>query len=287
MHRGSVNQTAHVVLMRFNARLDDSSNPRGLDEHWLTHRLEMFDRYASPSISQQSVRADAWLVLCDARSPGWFRNALSERARAVNMEPVYLEDRMSEVDGCPEALRRVLRSRIRPDTRSIITTRIDNDDAVRWDYLARAEAALNGHRERTVTFPLGYQLHRGVLSVEISRGSHFPSRIEPYDSDWNTVLERQHNTLYEVSDVRQVWAPPVWIEVIHDANLANKPRRGLPVDGLAVAAQFGLSPDEFEPISRRRLRLAQGRFFVRAPKWAGRKAFDRVRFHGPFRRDRA
>jgi len=64
----------HFLLTRFNVRPDAVSPPP--TEEWLRHRLELFRRYALPSVAKQTVNPHQWLVLCDGGSPDWLRREL-------------------------------------------------------------------------------------------------------------------------------------------------------------------------------------------------------------------
>ncbi len=103
-------------------------------------RLGLFERYCLPSVVGQQGADFQWLVFFDAESPAWFRKKISEFSPAFT--PVY-------IDG-------VATDQVIVDTISalsvvaspyLLTTRLDNDDAIAKRHLAMVEEAFQRQGE--------------------------------------------------------------------------------------------------------------------------------------------
>ena len=277
-----MSEFAHVILTRFNIRLSNEANPRGLSDEWLTERIKLFETYCHPSLYQQTNQDFKWLVLLDGRSPGWLRGKMSDYARWQNFVPVYLEVAVPESGGCPAELKSAVGAQVLPSHTHLITTRIDNDDAVSRDYIQRVQGCFSGQDSQGIVFPMGYQLCDGCLYLEYSKGNHFSSLIESYRPDsFKTVFVEHHSHLYVASPVRQIWGRPTWLEVVHDGNLSNHARKGLVVSPEGFRRRFAADLIPLRPLDAKSLRWRQARFFtVGAPRYFLKKAIDRLKYHG-------
>ena len=229
---------AHVILTRFNVRWEAST--KGLSKEWLTERIRLFEIYCYPSLHQQTNQSFKWLVLLDSRSPDWLKEKMSNYAIWQNFVPIYLEvPLLPEELGCPAELKSAIRAQVPQSYTHLITTRIDNDDAISKDFIQHVQDCFSRQDSQGIIFPIGYQFHDGCLYLEYSKGNHFSSLIESYRfDDIKTVFAKSHSLLYLVAPVRQIWGRPSWLEVIHGANLANHAKHGLIVSPADFQRRF-------------------------------------------------
>lgn len=206
----------HFVLTRFNTELPTVGPP---NEDWLRRRLELFRATALPSIRQQIVPPDRWLVFCDRASPKWFVDEMQD-ALGTTGECVWISGPFSPEVAGNECHRR------RTSTRYLITTRLDNDDLVSEDFLEHVQARFSGQSFAFLNFTHGYQLARSELYRRSDPLNAFVSLVEETDSDsggWTVFLD-QHDRLRDHGEVYQISGEATWIQVIHGANLANRAR---------------------------------------------------------------
>lgn len=119
----------------------------------------------------------------------------------------------------------------------LITTRLDNDDAIAADYFAavQREAPIEGY----VNFMHGLQLKEDRLYRRSDPSNAFISRAEQHPA--GTVFAHPHRLIIERYGVHQVKSPPMWLQVVHDRNWANAAvgirTSGMELKRFAVEAQ--------------------------------------------------
>lgn len=223
---------ALVLLTKYNAAIPGLGARPGLDAGWLERRLGLFDTWTLPSVRLQTRRPDAWLVFVDAETdPGHLRrlrDRLDGLGEVVPVEGALTDPRIGELVG----------ARVAPGRR-LLTARLDNDDAIAVDYLARVEAAAAGWRG-FVNAPRGYRI-RGERVVR----SREPAG--PFLAFAETVATGRPATVFQVphsfaarrAPVRQLPGGPAWVQVVHGGNLANA-FAGWPARGAEMIEATGL-----------------------------------------------
>jgi len=273
---------AHVVLTRFNVRYHNAPTTKGLSNEWLAERIRLFEIYCYPSLYQQTNQNFKWLVFLDSRSPDWLKEKMSDYAQWPNFVPVYLEvPALPEELECPAELKAAISAQAPQSFTHLITTRIDNDDAISKDYIQRVQDCFSGQDSQGISFPIGYQFHDGYLYLEFSKGNHLTSLIESYRPDSiKTVFAKPHSLLYVVAPVRQIWGRPSWLEVIHGANLGNHAKHGLVVSPGGFQRRFASDLVPLRSLDSKSLRLRQAQFLtIGAPQYFVKKAINRLKYH--------
>ncbi len=209
----------HVLLTRFNVATTYADPRRGIEEQWLRHRVNLFMKYCWPSIEAQQERRFHWLIFCNAESPSWFKEQM-ERLSA-GCTAVYVEGLIHNgVYG------RAIQERGLANAPYLITTRLDNDDALSSNYVRDVQQAFLPRSQEFVLFPLGLQLYREHLYGLCWMDNPFYSMIEavPAGGELKTVLCCRHGDIYQTAPVRRLWTSSKWIEVIHEMNVSNSLR---------------------------------------------------------------
>jgi hypothetical protein len=222
----------HLVITRFNAAVDYASSGHGLDSDWLDERFELFERYCLPSLARQRV-AFEWLVLMDAQTPQRYRRRIEAHAADGLLRPVFVDGALTD-----RRIAEIAGARIGKTANCLVTTRIDNDDAVADGFLLHIQSKVRLRRE-FLNFALGYQLFEKHLYLWFDPSGPFLTFVEPLDRDCSptTVYCGPHETLGAVAPIRQLYARPNWIQVVHATNLDN---------GLAgIRLPFRHSPKNF------------------------------------------
>jgi Putative rhamnosyl transferase len=214
----------HLLLTRFNTAMGYAPSSKRLEADWLTHRLALFEQYCLPSVSGQQDVDFHWLVFFDAATPAWFRAKISASAPLVR--PIYVEGPASD-----EILRRFVIETGLVSSPYLITTRLDNDDAIAKDHLRLVQDAFCGQAREFITFPSGLQLFRDHLYQVNWPSNPFLSLIEAVEDEQSitTVFCIAHDHLHEASCVKQVRSSPQWLQVLHSENLGNELRGGWPM----------------------------------------------------------
>jgi hypothetical protein len=264
----------HIVLTRFNVVTSFAPSNRGLEEAWLRDRVALFMTYCFPSITKQRHAQFQWLVFCNADSPAWFKEHMASLAKFLT--PVYIEGLATD-----EVIAHKVKEGGYVTTPYLITTRVDNDDALSRDHLAMVQRAFKQQEWEFVLFPLGLQLFRGHLYGICWLDNHFFSLIEKVkrSGDVSTVLCCRHGDIYKTGPVLRLWRAPQWLEVIHTKNVSNS-LRGWPKflsrvhPGFPSLPTEGISDDTFIDrvvFASERLRRRLRRFLRPNSSWPAAK----------------
>jgi hypothetical protein len=275
----NVGEFSHFFLTKFNVRSFPELKP-GCDPAWLERRFELFDRFCFQSVHNQSNQNFKWLVFFDIDTPEPFKQKISAYVQTwANFVPVYLDCPLPYGE-FPDEVRQVVRQYIPPNCEYLITTWLDNDDAIHRDYVQMIQDNFDRQDRETLNFFFGYQLAEGKLYFDFELANHFISLIEKYNPDsFNTCLCRPHKELYKVcKSAKKVFCKPVWVEVVHSSNYMNVYRKGFRVPTGDILDDFSVKVEE--PSDRDRtipFLLEQAKISVLFPYYFLRKVFLRVK----------
>jgi hypothetical protein len=206
----------HLVITRFNVRLPGRPAP---SESWLRNRLVLFRTYPAASMRSQSARYSRWLVFCDADSPAWFPGELSSALQGLPAaEAVWVDAPFWD------CVREEIATRVAAGPSKLITTRLDNDDAIARDYLAAVQAAAQAIERGAVNLFNGAQLRDARVYRRADPSNPFISLVEKASHDPLTVFLDEHHRLERHVTLHQVRGAPLWLQVIHGRNLDNSVR---------------------------------------------------------------
>ena len=271
-------QFQHFFLTKFNVRSFPDQKP-GCDPAWLERRFRLFDQFCFPSVQQQSNQNFQWLVFFDIDTPQEFKQKIAAYAeRWHNFVPVYLDCPLP-YGQFPDDVRKVVRNYIPADCEYLITTWLDNDDAIHKDYVQMIQDNFNQQESETINFFFGYQLAAGKLYFDFELSNHFISLIEKYQPEsFHTCLCRPHKELYEVcKSAKKIFCKPVWIEVVHGSNYMNVYRRGFRVPTGNILEDFSIqvsAPDDQEKTIP--FLIEQAKIAIFFPYYFFRKIFIRI-----------
>ena len=237
------------------------------DDKWLQARLQIFESLSVASVSTQTNRNFKWLVFLDEDSPAWLRDQMA----AINcgqMVPVY-------VQGSFTTLKVAAAVRARTSADWILTTRLDNDDALSPLYeqtaLDLSRRQLDHVNDRLViNFLDGCQLADEQFFRLHQALNPFTSMIERNDDGARTVLCAPHHLMNGVCKVVNVRTNyPMWLQNIHGGNLANDVA-GLRASSGYIEAAFpalsGTVVNQRKSVSRMPSTIAYARYIARNPR---------------------
>lgn len=237
-------QFNHFFLTKFNVRSFPDLRP-GCDPTWLENRFRLFDRYCFPSVRNQSNQNFKWLVFFDADTPDSFKQKIAEyTTKWENFVPLYIDIPLPYGEFPPE-IRSIVSQVVAPDCEYLITTWLDNDDAIHQDYVSMIQDNFSDQDAETLNFIFGYQLSEGKLYFDFEMANHFISLIEKYDpNSFNTCLCKPHKEIYKVcSSAQKIICKPAWIEVVHGANYMNVYRRGFRIPIGNILHEYHIETD--------------------------------------------
>jgi hypothetical protein len=206
----------HLLLTRFNTAVDFAPSAKRLDTNWLTARLLLFEQYCLPSVAGQEHAEFQWLVFFDDASPAWFKERIASFEPLV--KAVYIEGPATD----EVIARRVMETGL-VSAPYLITTRLDNDDAISRDHLASVQNAFQQQDREFITFPFGLQSFHGHLYNVYWPSNPFLSLVEKVNdgAKVTTVLCVAHDHVSGANKLRKLLRTSQWLQVLHDSNLAN------------------------------------------------------------------
>lgn len=254
----------HLVLTRFNTAVGYAPSARRLDSGWLRTRLAFFERYCLPSMAAQRDAIFQWIVFCDAKSPEWFREKMASFEPLL--KPMYIDGWLTD-----ERIAQGLADMV--STPYLITTRLDNDDALASGHLAIVQSEFRGQEREFIEFPVGIQSFRGHLYNVYWHSNPFLSLIESVQTSkrFTTVCCVRHDWVRSAGKIRTLVRSPQWLQLIHGENIGNS-LRGWPRVRSRQAPEFEVfwpTDDPHDSLSRRLMYTAAA-YAERAKCWTVR-----------------
>ncbi|GAA3400854.1 hypothetical protein GCM10011577_40320 [Pseudarthrobacter polychromogenes] len=197
----------------------------------------------------QTNKGFRWLIYFDAERDDWFEKEV-ERLSDGAFEPIWIEGTLT-----PEKAAAAVANRARAPW--VITTRMDNDDAIARDFIDAVQAQFGHEDHQFINFQSGLQLSdKGEVFHRSDPSGPFISLIEKRSSSpLKGVYVGRHDRISEYGPIRQVVAPPMWLQMVHGLNIGNE-LRGIRAAPELVNQYFDIQLKPVE-ISKIQLRIGQ------------------------------
>ena len=207
----------HILMTRFNLATPGRESALRNRPGWLTERFDLFERYCLPSVGAQGAARPQWIIYFDIDTPQEFRDRIETLRRQVPFEPYFT----GLFPG--EGWARSINERFARDTPLVLTTRLDNDDALASDFSTRLHAAVTeaGAAPGIYNFTNGYVLGGGALYRFSHAANPFFSCLKPWDDAPVTAPSIHHLNIARQGPVRQIGGEGAWMQVVHDGNVSN------------------------------------------------------------------
>ncbi|MEO7061282.1 MAG: glycosyltransferase [Lapillicoccus sp.] len=229
-HHLGLTDVDHVVLTRFNVRMDTYEHP---PTGWLDGRIDLFEQYCLPSVRAQTTQGFTWLLFFDSETPTESLARMRALAEDGLFDVVLVEGQFTRARAAEH-----VQSRARAPF--LITTRVDNDDAVATDFIQTVQAQFGRQDLEFVNLVDGAQLWEGRTYLRPYTKNPFVSLVERRtDRPPHTVFISRHFAVDETGPVLNVRTRhPMWLQVVHGGNVLNE-IVGLRSRGSAVTPWFG------------------------------------------------
>lgn len=211
-----------------------------IDMDWLRARQILFEKFTLPSVMSQTNKDFTWILVSDSRTPDEFKKVLDGYPAEVlyfdfeNYEwpmPYHEKNekmkRSVELELIDSPLRDYINKDGVSDATFIITSRLDNDDAISVDHIEKtqreAQALWTGEKF-WLNLVRGYKWCDGYSYPVNSPRSAFISFVEKPSRELKTTYQTCHTLAlaspYPVECVRS--GRGTWLQVIHGKNLLNR-----------------------------------------------------------------
>jgi len=214
---------AQVLITRFNLATPGREAAFRRASDWLAGRFDLFERYCLPSVREQTWQDFTWLVLFDSETPQWARERIARAQSACRFTPVFTA--LFDHTGWG----RMVRDAIGPPVarRIVVTSNLDNDDAIAADYLERLRDAATQHwhgETFAINVTEGLVLARQRLYRFAHPANAFTTLVESDSDRLRTTMTIRHNELAHHVPIVQVPGKPGWLQVVHGGNVSNRVR---------------------------------------------------------------
>lgn len=205
----------HVLMTRFNLPSGGIEGTIRTAEGWLVDRVRLFETYCLPSVEAQTRRKFHWIVYFDPESPAWLREwTRADRQRAA-FAAIFRRS-VSRAEMIAD-----IRSVAGKEGTELLTTNLDNDDALAADFVARLQDARPRGPRTAIYVRNGIIKSAGRLYLRADPANAFcsvrESAVSPVTcwSDW-------HNRLGQTMPVTLLDGAPGWLQVVHGRNVSNR-----------------------------------------------------------------
>lgn len=237
----------HYVITRFNIPLHWPEEDL-VDNVWTAHRFDVFERICLPSVAGQTNQDFTWLVLFSAETAKRYKRKIAAIGKEVRVfSPVFLPTTHSRKSRHYLVSRRyweIIKATGHPDDRHVISTRLDNDDALHKDFVCAVQDSFVPSPRSFVNFPNGYLYDVEANEVHRSRATDCTNTLSLIERTGRQSVPKtvyfydHHRNAADFAPVRNVEDLPAWLIAIHARNIMNRmhmyPVVGGPLDPEAV-----------------------------------------------------
>ena len=230
---------AQFLLTRFNAAVEYAPEDTGIDSAWLSCRFELFEKFCLPSVAGQSEKNFHWILLASERTPHqWLERLLADLARVSSPAAILLIEQYSE-----SYFVSAMQARLDPTIDRVVSTRLDNDDAIAREYLAdvRREAhAVPKDGNFVINFRQGCQVAATGIFPRLAPLNPFLSLVSS-PRNLKSAFSAHHERMNRVGTViDKLDRKAKWLQVIHQRNAASRLHGGIQPCSEAYLSNFSL-----------------------------------------------
>jgi len=212
-------RVAHFLLTRFNVAAPGREQAIRLRPGWLDGRFELFRQYCLPSVASQTRQDFEWIVFFDDQTPEDYRSMISELQKLYPFRAEFTA--FFEMD---KLVPRLMKTG--SDVEWLLTTRLDSDDILATDHVARLREILSSPRRQVINFTEGVILsvtgdHPRLYTIQ-DDANPFASLMEKVDEDVQTIWGEKHVDIARLAPIMQIGGTAAWLQVVHGGNVSNR-----------------------------------------------------------------
>lgn len=241
----------HFIITEFNVNLNnpafktDKNSSPVLTEDWLAARFVLFEKYYLPSFAGQTVKDFKNLVYFDTDTPEKFKKRIAELQELYPFfEPKFTVNYIA----LQESIHNDLLAYCEPNTRFVLTSHVDNDDALHCRAIEKIQKNFRPEHNYGICLYKGYRLSLNKESVLLKNwllNGPFVTLIEELSQgQLQTINALSHQVFFYTHKVKQIRDDYYWLQTIHGKNLVNE-LSGIPTMQKKNLRNFGLAPEEY------------------------------------------
>jgi hypothetical protein len=217
----------HILVTRFNIKEEtwkESKNKKPVGNLiWLENRIYLFNKFCLPSVLNQSNKNFYWIIFFEEGTQKQIERVLQNIMLYSFIFPVFVKG----MNGFNEMLPIYVENLMTKPALKIITTRLDNDDAIHEDFIKNIQMGSDEDFDKFfIDFPKGLCL--SVVEVaKISRymfpKNQFLSLVERIKTGElpRLVFCNFHNKLDTEYPIKSLTEENQWLQIVHEDNLIN------------------------------------------------------------------
>lgn len=210
----------HVIMTRFNLATPGNESALRNEVGWLEERFELFETVCLPSVAQQTNQNFTWIIYFDTDTPVQFRKRIAQLQEKFAFNAYFTE--LFPASGWSTSLIEL----VAPKTDYVLTTRLDNDDALTVDFVDRLHTAVaqNDSVIGAYNFTSGFVVANDRLYCLSHPRNAFFSWLDRNGETIKTAPSIQHMQLHKHGHIHQISGEGTWIQMVHTRNVSNKIR---------------------------------------------------------------
>lgn len=210
----------HILMTRFNLATPGYESELRNKQGWLEERFTLFEEVCLPSVANQTNMDFKWIIYFDIETPPNFRKQIERLQREFPFYAYYTV--LFPASGWSRSLQEVWKL----DKDLVLTTRLDNDDALSADHVDRLHWKVenNNYSVGGYNFLNGYIISNGRLYRVTHPSNAFFSWLSSMAKEIKTAPSIQHMELSQHGPVFQIEGDGAWVQIVHGGNVSNKVR---------------------------------------------------------------
>lgn len=205
----------HVVLTRFNVRLNKDDHLTAPNNEWLKHRFDLFKKFCFPTMCKQTNQNFFWYCFFDSATPDIFRKEIEK----FDSLPFFNSRFTQSVNHA--YVQEMLKNELGNGAEFIITTRLDNDDAVCSEFIELIQNEFEEVNKLFINFDNGLAFKDNYIYTLRDKSNPFISLIERLPNI-KTVWSLPHNEICKSERIKHLSSPGAWLQIVHDQNVTNR-----------------------------------------------------------------
>src|SRR5260370_15472879 len=189
-----MNRSRHLSLTRFNLRMEAREPP---SKEWLEHGLDFFERFCYPTGRTQTNTNFDWILYCHPDMPESIRKRIDACRAWSRFRPVFFRSSFSQ------AMVQAAISELATGFTHLITTRLDNDDAIVKTFVETIQNRFTGQAFEFLNFTNGYIWKQGKLYSGRHTTNAFIS-LQKRTANYSTVYCDNHMELQRIGPITQI-----------------------------------------------------------------------------------
>lgn len=229
----------HYLVTRFNVPVErwqrDKSGHTTLDDAWFDHRLDLFSTYCLPSVLHQTNQNFQWLIYCDQ---GISPSQLLKLSKLIADETRFTIRMADSLESMLADLRQLISQ---AGTPYVITSRLDNDDAIVIDFIQDVQSHFKEEDKILLHFDDGIAydcIYRIATRMQTKVHNTFTSLVERTSAEMLTIYGFHHTAIPASVEIMHIPGGEHWLKVIHDRNLRSR-LAGIPIQQIP-GKKFGI-----------------------------------------------